>query len=271
MKAILFHVQDDDSLQNEFENAQAIARATGGHLYCLHAVPASAYVTGGGLKDHDSSQEVAEHLEQLAEKLKKQIEDDLANEDIGWEYEHVDGDVAEAIAAHSMLADLIVTSRQHPRGRKHEDAVDRLGEILNKAGPPMFIPGDDGNMIDPSGTAIIAWDGSQQAALAVRQTIPILKHAGEVRAVRVKQKETAFPDTRLLEYLSHHGIKAELHVEDMKEKDMVSPVLLSHARQSDNPYLVMGGFSHSRLGELLFGGVTRTVIKGCPVGVFMAH
>ena len=271
MKAILFHVQDDDTLQNGLENAQAIARATDGHLHCLHAVPSSAYVTGGGLGDDLSSDKVADHLENIAASLRKQVEDDLANEGIGYDYQHVEGDVADAITMHSSLCDLIVTSRQHPRGRKRERAVSRLGEILHRTRTPIFIPGDNGAEIDVGGTAIIGWDGTKQAANAVRQTVPILKLAGEVRAVRVKQKEDRFPDTRLLEYLSFHGIKAELHVETMKEKDMISPILFGHAEEADRPYIVMGAYSRSRLDEYLFGGVTRTILKGAPVGVFLAH
>jgi nucleotide-binding universal stress UspA family protein len=34
--------------------------------------------------------------------------------------------------------------------------------------------------------------------------------------------------------------------------------------------IVMGGYSHSRAGELLFGGVTRSLLKNCPVALVMS-
>jgi nucleotide-binding universal stress UspA family protein len=35
--------------------------------------------------------------------------------------------------------------------------------------------------------------------------------------------------------------------------------------------IVMGGFVHSRLRELVFGGVTQQLLKSSPVPLFMAH
>ena len=36
-------------------------------------------------------------------------------------------------------------------------------------------------------------------------------------------------------------------------------------------YLVMGGYSHSRAGEFLFGGVTRSLLREFPISLVMAH
>jgi nucleotide-binding universal stress UspA family protein len=33
----------------------------------------------------------------------------------------------------------------------------------------------------------------------------------------------------------------------------------------------MGGYNHSRLGEYVFGGVTRTMLAGSPVPLLIAH
>jgi len=35
--------------------------------------------------------------------------------------------------------------------------------------------------------------------------------------------------------------------------------------------LVMGGYSHSRLRETIFGGFTRSVLNGVSLPVLMAH
>jgi nucleotide-binding universal stress UspA family protein len=31
----------------------------------------------------------------------------------------------------------------------------------------------------------------------------------------------------------------------------------------------MGGYSHSRAGEFFFGGLTRSLLKSCEVGLFV--
>jgi nucleotide-binding universal stress UspA family protein len=33
----------------------------------------------------------------------------------------------------------------------------------------------------------------------------------------------------------------------------------------------MGAYSHSRVGEWIFGGVTRALLKDCPVPLVLAH
>ena len=44
--------------------------------------------------------------------------------------------------------------------------------------------------------------------------------------------------------------------------------ILFHVNDDDS---VMGGYSHSRAGEFMFGGVTRALLKDCPVALAMAH
>jgi nucleotide-binding universal stress UspA family protein len=35
--------------------------------------------------------------------------------------------------------------------------------------------------------------------------------------------------------------------------------------------IVTGAYGHSRLGELMFGGVTRSLLNSCPVCCLLAH
>ena len=47
--------------------------------------------------------------------------------------------------------------------------------------------------------------------------------------------------------------------------------ILDHARASAADFLVMGGYSHWRVSELILGGTTRTILDSAPLPVFMAH
>lgn len=81
-------------------------------------------------------------------------------------------------------------------------------------------------------------------------------------------------DTALLEYLSRHGIHAEASVEsslpDWSEQFVVA-ALLAREAETKASYMVMGGYSHSRIGEYLFGGVTRSLLYDCPLPLLIAH
>jgi nucleotide-binding universal stress UspA family protein len=48
-------------------------------------------------------------------------------------------------------------------------------------------------------------------------------------------------------------------------------MLLSHVADSGAELLVAGGYGHSRLGEALLGGVTRTLLESMTIPVFLAH
>jgi hypothetical protein len=124
---------------------------------------------------------------------------------------------------------------------------------------------------------LIAWDGSYEAANAIRASIGLLKLASKVQVVQImaEEKKDSFPGTRLLEYLSRHDIHAELSVieagVDSGDDDVISATLIARAEAINASYLLMGGYSHSRIGEYVFGGVTRTLLGGCPVPLLMAH
>jgi nucleotide-binding universal stress UspA family protein len=51
----------------------------------------------------------------------------------------------------------------------------------------------------------------------------------------------------------------------------VAEALLSHAADMHADLIVMGGYGHSRLWELVLGGVTRTMLETMTVPVLMSH
>jgi hypothetical protein len=128
---------------------------------------------------------------------------------------------------------------------------------MSRCRTPLFIPSDDGSSCDPAGPALIAWDGSYEAANAIRSALGMLRLSSDVHILQVDEGKTdGFPSTRLLEYLSRHGIHAELAIESAArfDRDLVPDMLIARAMTVNASYLVMGGYSHSRVGEYLFGG-----------------
>jgi nucleotide-binding universal stress UspA family protein len=71
-------------------------------------------------------------------------------------------------------------------------------------------------------------------------------------------------------HLARHGVKVEAdHVEahDIAVGDM----LLSRAADRGTDLIVMGGYGHSRLRELVLGGATRHMLEHMTVPVLMSH
>jgi len=53
--------------------------------------------------------------------------------------------------------------------------------------------------------------------------------------------------------------------------DFIPEILVTRAIAIDAGYLLMGGYNHSRLGEYVFGGVTRTMLSASPVPILIAR
>lgn len=272
LKNILLHVQDDQSLDLRLEAALSIARCFSSHLTCLQVTPTEAYVAFDNFGGVFVMSDVITALDEREEALREKLEADLANEGVSWEYRHSVGNVAGTVASHAALADLIVTSREAHRTDRRGPVLTMLGDLLRLTRTPILIPGATKGTIDPLGKALIAYDGSLEAANAVRAALPLLRQASEVRIIRVEEEQKAgtFPGTVLLEYLSRHGIRAELRLA-AADKDLIPYTIIDDALRFGAEYIVMGGYGHSRVGEFLFGGVTRSLLKDCPVPLVIAR
>ena len=270
IKTILLHVQRDASLQQRLETALSIARATGAHLQCVHVTPIEAYVTmenWGGIFTLD---EAMEEVDAQEAQLRSEIEANLGKEDVSWDYEQVAGHVVGEIVRRSALADLVVTGRDAHLTKFQRPELALLGDMLTNIRSPLLVPGSGASELDLFGTAVIAWNGSFEAANAVRAALGMLRLAGEVRVIRyTEQKEAAFPDTRLTEYLSRHGIHGELDVRPVQVD--YADDLVEYAQLYRAGYIIMGGYGHSRVSEIVFGGVTRAMLRSCPVSLLIAH
>ncbi|MFC7537201.1 universal stress protein [Sphingomonas sp. GCM10030256] len=272
MKSILLHVQDNQTLVPRLEAALALARAFSAHLSCLHVTPIEAYAAVGAFDGAIFLPDVADALGKEEAQARSKIEEQLAAEDVSWDYEQVTGPVANVIIKHAALADLVVTGREDGGlAARRMMQIGLLGDLLHRCRTPLYIPPADGTPIDPVAPVLIAWDGSFEAANAVRSALPFLKGAASVLALEVRRSsEDEFPSTRLMEYLSRHDIHAELRTGVTTHED-VATVIVREASRAGVGTIVMGGYNHSRIGELVFGGVTRTLLLDCPLPLLMAH
>lgn len=270
IKTMLFHIHNDDGLADRLQVALSIARAFGAHIHLLHVTPIEAYTVTDAFATYVNA-EIVEVLEGEAANLKNELEQQLANEDVSWTYEEVTGSLMPHLIQRAALADIVLTGREPYDREFGSPAITLLGDMLHRIRTPLLIVGDEARKIDPFGTAVVAWNGSYEAANAMRAAVPLLKLSSRVRLVSVDEsKGKQFPSTGALEYLSRHGIHAEL-VEPLRIINSVTEELLDQAETYGASYMVVGGYSHTRAGEFLFGGVTRSLLKKCPISLVMAH
>ena len=111
----------------------------------------------------------------------------------------------------------------------------------------------------PVGRACVAWDGSDEAAAALRGAAPLLRDCASVTVVTVTEKDRGRPTDDAMRYLSRHGVKAELQA--VARVGSIEETIAAAAARAQADLLVMGAFGHSRMREYLFGGVTRYFVE----------
>jgi len=278
VKTILFHVIDDEFHSERLETALALARGCSAHLSCVHVTPIEAYVAFDSFGGVFVMNDIIKALDERDAELQAEVEKRLKREDVSWDYEQVTGNVASTVTGRAALADLLITARNPITQDFVGPTVGFLGDLLHRSRTPLFIPGSDRGAFDPAGMALIAWNGSFEAANAVRASLGLLRLASEVRVLQVlegKPNARQFPSTKLVEYLSRQGVHADLVTEPSPTGDLghdvVAGMIVAQARGAGAAYVVMGGYSHTRIGEYVFGGVTRTMLEECPFAIVIAR
>ena len=278
IKTILLHVLDDEHRAHAIETGLALARACSAHLSCLHVTPIEAYVAFDSFGGVFVMDDIIRKLDERDVELRGIVEKELRGEDVSWDYEQTTGNVEAAIIRRAALADLLIAFRQPPARDFVGPTIGFLGDLLQRSRTPLFIPGSTKQTFDPTGPTLIAWNGSFEAANAVRAALGLIKLSRDVRVLQVSEETSAskaFPSTKLLEYLSRQGVHAELCAEQSPTgragNDVIAGMIVAQAQGLGAQYVVMGGYSHARIGEYVFGGVTRTLLKDCPVALVIAH
>ena len=269
MKSILLHVHDDNAMMARLEAAFGLARAFGGHITCLHATPYEEYLVTDPLVVAALPEEFSGKMARLRREIQERLESRIAAEGVAWDWVHVDSPMSTALTRASMLADVVVASlgapallRQDPRPLASAVAVGGGAAVL---GVP---EGLDPLRLDRP--ALIAWNGSPEAAAALRAALPILRIVPEVQMVEVAERLPEYPSDGAARYLSRHGIGADI-VQRPKLDGSVSAALEQAARELGAGLIVMGAFGRSRLVERLLGGVTRELGERSRLPLLMAH
>ena len=162
------------------------------------------------------------------------------------------------VAHQARLADLIVIP--HPASDKEVSSSDALHAVLFDSArrvlvAPKVAPSTIGDHI------CIAWNGTAESASAVITALPWLERAQSIRILwsdDYQRRGPLAPD--LGQYLAAHGLKSDRAA--FKAIDNATGAgLLAAAKAFGCDLLVMGAYSHSRLRQLILGGVTRHVLE----------
>ena len=180
----------------------------------------------------------------------------------------------ELIIKYGRLTDIVVMGR--PSGEEAGDQVlSRMEDALFGAGQPvLLVPNGLGQpALDKlvTGPALISWNGSIEATRAVSQALDLLRGITDVRVLSVKEgKKDRHPASDLVRYLAWEGVTAAV-IEPSQTTGSAAEQILVTAKTIAAGFVLMGGYSHGRLRQLMLGGVTSHMMDHADLPVLMAH
>lgn len=270
MKSILLHIQTDPGLASRLDFAIDLARETGAHLLCAQITPFDGFIgidTFGGVHVSNVMLDELREAEQLE---RARVETRLTHDGLSWDWINQDGDIAHMLLALGRLSDVIVVSRADPSGNVLTRPDDIVSDIaIHSRTPVLAVPAGRGDF-EADRPVAIAWNGSYEAAHALRLAVPLLRLAASVHLIEVGTPNEDLPAAQAAAYLMRHGITASVKAIG-KPAGGTAQALRDAASAVDAGYLVMGAYGHSRLREAILGGVTRDLIAHAPLPLFLAH
>ncbi|MEB0139350.1 MULTISPECIES: universal stress protein [unclassified Undibacterium] len=276
-KTILVHVDESDRSKLRVDLAAQLALDQGAHLIGTAVTGVSRFIyQDGNISASDPNLTI--HLNFLRERAEKAIA--VFNQQVtqrgvtSFESAIANDEAGGGIGLQARYSDLVVigqTNRDEPSPSVLPDFPEYL--IMNSGRPALIIP-YAGEFDHIGKRPLISWDASREATRAVTDAIPLLKKAELVQVAIFNTKSVPDahgeqPGADIALYLARHGIKVEVSVH--KTSTDIGNALLSLAHDFDSDMLVMGGYGHSRLREMIMGGVTRTILESMTVPVFMSH
>jgi nucleotide-binding universal stress UspA family protein len=177
-------------------------------------------------------------------------------------------EAGEKVADHARHHDFTIL----PALRAAEDQLTIVEDCLFSSGRPVLLVPEHAKGASV-GRIVIAWDGTAPAVRALNESLPLLARAEEVFVVTVAEESASAPTRtgqRICEHLSRHGVDAGFRGFDSRGR-AIGEAIADAARELGADLLVMGGFAHSRLRDLVLGGATRHILRAAPMPVFLAH
>jgi nucleotide-binding universal stress UspA family protein len=212
---------------------------------------------------------IIEAIEKARAEDRLAVEARLRAEGVTWDWVARDGDAVVRIAEASRLADVVVMSAgtfsKTPRLQ-----LAMTGDVAMTAAAPVLAVAPEMKGVNLAGPALVAWDGSREAAMAMRGATPLLHLADEVHILTVEEKPSDYRAADAARYLSRHGIEAEV-IERGDGGKGIDAVIREEALRLGVGLLVQGAYGHSRLRQTLFGGVTKSLLSDPPVPLLLGH
>ncbi len=278
IKDLLVHVDPTPAAQARLEAAFLLAERFGARVTALYLIAEPFLRSMAGL--HVPADIVREHLAHAkaeAEATFAVVQEAAARRKVNLLTRRETGSLdrlPELLARDARNTDLTTIGQPNPETGSSDEVLLVEAAFMETGRPALVIP-HAGMRAMPPKRVVIAWDASREASRAVHDALPLLRLAEDVVVLVVDAQSLGArtgrqPGTGVMAHLSQHEVKVRLKRVESDRRGM-GEFILAQAEEEAADLLVMGGYGHSRLREMLVGGVTRYMLERMTVPILFSH
>jgi nucleotide-binding universal stress UspA family protein len=278
LKDLLVYLDQAPEAAARVEIALTLAERLGAHVTALQLI-AEPFLRGA-IGHHLPAELMREHLahaEAEAEAVLSSLRTIADRHGVAYDVVRKSGSLDKLptlLARHARHTDLTVLGQPNLEAGGIDDIALVEAAFMDSGHPALVIPRIWSGTLPPR-HALVAWDGSREAARAATDALPLLQTAELVQVLVVDAREVGgrmdgLPGEEQVAHLRRHAVRAEVELVASGGAS-VPEILLTRASDQAAGLLVMGGYGHSRLREMLVGGVTRHVLEHMTLPILFAH
>jgi nucleotide-binding universal stress UspA family protein len=276
IKDIMVHLDGSPEDEIRWEYGQAIASAGRAHMIGVftNLLPdlTVAMPMDGGAATLQLLTELEGKARQDGDATAQRLTERLASLQVPSELRRIDETfhaLSARVTEQARCADLFIATR--PYGETDTPTWPELVEaVLFGSGRALLLVPPGRHCQGPIQTVFVAWNGSREAARALREGLSFIEQAERTFVIVIDPEKDTMPGGDVKSHLMRHGVTAEV-VTAASEGRRVADVVLGEAQVASADLIVMGGYGHTRLRERVFGGATLDVLTASDTPILVAH
>lgn len=152
-------------------------------------------------------------------------------------------------------------------------AMNTLETVLFEGGRSILIAPPNPPEAKPFRRIMIAWNGATETAHTIAASMPFLRRADEIVVLSVEGSMVPGPSgDDISNALSRHGVPVvSKPIAGKRTPNQAGEVMLQECADWGADLLVKGGYTNSRLRQMIFGGATSHILANAELPVLMAH
>jgi len=274
VKTIAVILQNVEEADRVLDFVLPLAATWEAHIIGIHAEPMPVdYSSGLGFPDVGIIEAATEAAEERTAAVRAAFEGRIGQAaSHEWQQlTNISGDSAYGGLSLARCADLVVVAQRDPHVHSADGA--NLDATIYESGRPVLVVPHAGAASAGFARVLVSWNGSREAARAAFDALPLIIEAESTEVFLIDPEAhagAAESASALAASLARHGAKVSVATAE-SHGSSIEEVVRGRVAATGADLVVLGAYSHSWLRELLFGGVTRSVLQSMPIATFVSR